>query len=397
MTGALSRAPEKAQARGTIPFTWSLLATHAVVWLFFADTRILVSVTNAVEPYCWPYFELCSEWRPPIAFATVLLMMYLVGGVFTGVAIGHGRERLAWWGLLLLNMFLAAVVSLDYRLRANEFYMLLWVNAAWLVSPRSRWLVPVTIISCYFWAGVLKLNREWLSGAGLYSDLWMIPDHLVPVACAYVVVLEMVMIWGLLSKRTFIVAAVLTQLGLFHLESLSQIHWFYPLLMAMLLSWFVIERVTAPASNRASIGELVRGRAPRLAYLLMAVFAVLQLARFAYRGDSVLTGQGRIFALHMFEARHDCEVTAIVNRTAESLHLKVSRLAPRMICDPIVYFNRARNLCRTRRKGDICFDFRLVMNAKRATDEKFTTVIDAQDFCEADYTYSIIRNNPWMR
>jgi hypothetical protein len=121
----------------------------------------------------------------------------------------------------------------------------------------------------------------------------------------------------------------------------------------------------------------------------------MQLAPHAYRGDSTLTGQGRIFALHMFEARQQCEVLATL-ASGERLDLKVP-LSPRMICDPVVYFSRAQNLCRTRRASDPTFDLHLVMRSKRTTDPAFQTIIDAPAFCAAGHTHRVFGKNDWLR
>ncbi len=103
-----------------------------------------------------------------------------------------------------MNVFLIGIVSLDYRLRANEFYMLFWLNGVFLVWRHRRWAMPLLLISFYFWAGRLKLNHEWLSGSVLYGDLWFISPQYVPAACTYVVILEMVFIWGLLARHRWV-------------------------------------------------------------------------------------------------------------------------------------------------------------------------------------------------
>ena len=60
---------------------------------------------------------------------------------------------------------------------------------------------------------MLKLDPDWLSGATLYKQdqLWF-PAGLVPIACAYVVVLEVVMIWGIYARRAPIFWFVVAQL-----------------------------------------------------------------------------------------------------------------------------------------------------------------------------------------
>lgn len=381
-------------------YGWSLLASHVVVWMYFAQTRALVSVTAVVEPYCWPYFETCWQWRLPSYGQTIVVMLcYLAAILAAAAAQWHRRTRPFALLLALLNIGLFLVVSLDYRLRANEFYMLFWTQAVFLCSSRLRWTMPVAIVSCYFWAGTLKLNLEWLSGAVLYKELWLIPPAWAPAACAYVVFLELVAIWGLLARRLSWFALAFIQVALFHLQSLSQIHWFYPALMTTILMWFVIDRLDGALEGRATLEALLRGRAPGAAYFTMAVFASLQVLPHLYAGDSTLTGQGRIFALHMFEARQECRVTAKTRSSSgvsTDVDLKDVNLPPRMICDPLVYFNRAQNLCRTKVAVDPGFDLRVTMLAKRRTDSDFTTIIDESNFCGGKHEYVILGNNRWI-
>jgi hypothetical protein len=369
--------------------------------LYFLDTGILSVTVNSVEPLCWPYFESCWQYRftstDQVAAALLIFLLLIVAAA---VALGAGARRPFTALLVVLNIFLFALMSLDYRLRGNEFYMLFWLNGVYLVWPAKRWSIPLIIISFYVWAGALKLNDEWLSGAVLYHPLWLIPARWAWAACTYVVFLEIVFTWALLSRRKWLWLGALAQLGLFHLESLSQIHWFYPLLMAAILSWFVIDRSFGDRQGAASLAALVRGRAPRAAYAIVAVFAAFQLMPYLYHGDKTLTGQGRLFALHMFEARQVCEVTASLHRRdgrTESVDLRMPGLNPREICDPVVYFSRVNNLCRSRATDPTLVDVDWTMNAKRTTDPAFTTVVDEGGFCGKHYGYSLWTNNAWIK
>jgi hypothetical protein len=55
--------------------------------------------------------------------------------------------------------------------------------------------------------------------------------------------------------RRWIVLLTLGQLVLFHLQSLAQIHWFYPLLMSAILSWFPLMRYLTPANVPPTRGQ----------------------------------------------------------------------------------------------------------------------------------------------
>lgn len=382
-------------------YRWAVLASHAVVYLYFLDTNALRFLTKDVEPLCWPYFRNCWQIRfDTTAPMLALLVVQALLIVAAGYALAIGLERTYWIVLFALNVYLFAIMSLDYRLRANEFYMLFWLNAVFLFWPAKRWAIPLILMSFYFWAGTLKLNYEWLSGAVLYHSLYVVPPRLAWVACAYVVVMEMIVIWGLLAKRAWVRWLALGQLGLFHIESLSQIHWFYPLLMAILLSWFVIDWMFPVAPRIVSLANLWKGLAPRSAYVLVALFAGCQLAPYLYHGDKSLTGQGRIFALHMFEARQACDVHALVHlrdHTTYTVDLLLPGLPPRMICDPVVYYDRVTNLCRAHAADAGFADADFVMHAKRSTEAAMTTIVDEPSFCSRREVYSIFSNNSWMK
>jgi hypothetical protein len=382
-------------------YAWAVLGTHVSALFYFLDTRMLRVALKGTEPLCWPYFESCWWYRfesaDQIAAALFIELLLIVAA---GIALGGGARRTFTALLVVLNVYLFGLMLLDYRLRGNEFYMLFWLNAVYLAWPAKRWSIPVVIVSFYVWEGALKLNYEWLSGAVLYHPLWMIPPAWAWLARTYVVVLEMLFTWALLARRRWLWIGALAQLALFHLESLSQIHWFYPLLMAAILSWFAIDRLAGDRQGAASVAALVRGRAPRAAYAILAVFAAFQLTPYLYRGDKTLTGQGRLFALHMFEARQICEVSATLHRgddETQSIDLRMPGLNPREICDPVVYFSRVENLCRSRASDLTLADIDWTMRVKRTTDATFTTVVDETGFCAKGYTYSLWTNNAWIR
>jgi hypothetical protein len=382
-------------------YRWAILASHLAALLYFLNTKLLAILTKGVEPLCWPYFPNCGQIRfettTPIN-VLILIQVFLIVVATLSLAVKYYRTF--WVTMVVLNLYLFAIVSLDYRFRANEFYMLFWLNAVFLFWPAKRWAIPLILMSFYFWAGTLKLNYEWLSGAVLYHGLYIVPARFAWVACFYVVILEMVVVWGLLAKRAWIRWLALGQFALFHFESLSQIHWFYPLLMAALLSWFVIDWVEPAGPGIVSLANLWRGRAPRSAYLLLTLFAICQLAPYLYHGNKALTGQGRIFALHMFEARQICDVHALVHykdHTSDAVDLLMPELPPRMVCDPIVYYDRVTNLCRSYAANPGFADADFVMHSKLTTDATMTTVVDQPNFCGGHETYNLLSNNSWMR
>jgi len=382
-------------------YLWALLCSHAVIIAYWSVTDRLSILRSSVEPLCWPYFSTCWMARFESADGIAMLLLAevaLLGSAAWALVCRFIKTYLAI--MVALNICLFVIMSLDYRLRSTEFYMLFWLNAVVLGWPAKRWSIPILLVSFYFWAATLKLNTEWLSGAALYHDLYIIPHRYAWIACSYVVILELILSWGLIAKRRWVVVASFAQFALFHVESLSQIYWFYPLLMATFLSWFVIEFIIGGRHSVSFAAAFWRGNAPRSVYVLAAIFAVCQGMPYLYRGDKTLTGQGSLFTLHMFEARQVCDVSAIIHhsdRVAETVDLLMAKLPPRMICDPIVYFDRMTNLCRSLEMGSTQTTVDFIMRSRRSSDASMTTVVDEADFCSKGERYSMLSNNDWMR
>jgi len=375
---------------------------HVVTYLFWVDQRISAYVNAQAEPICWPLVPACEELRVLSAPGVALLLR-----AYFAAAIGAGllfaSRRLVPWAyaaLVLVNALKLAIMLLDYRLRMNQHYMGFFATFAYLFVPGKRDALRVLITLFYFWAGTLKLNWEWISGAGLYRPLWPFSGAGVVAACVYVIVLELGVAWGLLAKRAWIFWGAFAQFLVFHTLSWQVVGFFYPLLMFAILTIFPLSRLVPPGDRPEGIlAALFRGREAWAVYALAAVFSLLQLAPYAFPGDRALTGQGRLYALHMFDARATCAGWADLHNadgTTTRRNLKLP-LDTRIACDPIVFFNRARNLCRQRDAGRLAFqDLDLFLSARRSSDGEMKRVIDTRGFCARDQRYDPFRHNAWI-
>jgi len=59
--------------------------------------------------------------------------------------------------------------------------MLNWIVLAYLFFPGKRVLLRHLLVSLYFWAGILKLDWEWLSGVALYNQDRLSASRTTPV------------------------------------------------------------------------------------------------------------------------------------------------------------------------------------------------------------------------
>jgi hypothetical protein len=202
--------------------------------------------------------------------------------------------------------------------------------------------------------------------------------------------MEWVVVWGLWARSRWIFWAALAQLCLFHVLSYSVVSFFYPLLMLGLLSIFPLCRLMGtdprPAFSKPALG-------------LVALFSLLQLMPYFFPGDTALTGEGRLFALHMFDAKIECQSRAIVRRadgSSAAVDLFMP-LVPRIQCDPIVYLSRAKALCERLRHSPGFIDLDLQLESKRTSDPRAVPVIDLPGFCARWPSYSLLWHNDWLR
>jgi hypothetical protein len=368
----------------------------AASWL--RDRRIARLVTT--EDYvCWPLLPGCHALREHLSEASVyaLLTAYALAGIVASALFASRRRKAGFVAFAVAAVLGAALYALDYRLRSNQAYMFGWIGIVFLFGRRLRDTAAMSICLFYAWAGVLKLGPEWLSGAALYETPLFVPRALLPAACAYVVVLEVVFVWGLLSARSWVRWAVYAQLVLFHLSSWKVVGFFYPLLMLGITSIFPLMWLLAP--GEAPTWRRLRAERPLETLVASGVLSALQLVPRLFPGDTAVTGEGRMFALHMFDARVECEGGAILRATSGETS-RVELIAPgeavRIRCDPVVLAANTRSLCRklAPRWGSVRVD--VAIDAKRSTDAEYRPLIRADDVCRQRLTYSALRHNPWI-
>jgi len=378
----------------------ALVAIHLLTafWLRHNDLASIVGAGK--EAICWPLLPECERLR--VLSAPALNTAFkLYGAIAVLVMVGFWRRRWiagGYWGLVLLTVFKLAVIALDFRLRRNQHYMAFATTALFLFVPRKRDGIRVLLVLFYFWAGTLKLNWEWISGGGLYRPLWFFTGRGIIAACLYVVVLELVIVWGLLARWNWIFWPCFAQVVVFHIMSWSVVGFFYPLLMFGLLSIFVFCRLGRDGAAERLGATLAQGHAPRPVYVVAIAFSALQLTVHLYPGDTALTGEGRLFALHMFDARVECDARATVKLPrGDSFLVSLRGAGERTACDPITIYGAARNLCRQREAGRMSFvDLDVDLISRRTTDVVAKPIIALRDFCRSRPRYDPFMHNYWL-
>ena len=298
------------------------------------------------EPWCWPFYPQCWQYRPTYPHAVFYFSLLGVLAFLSLTFFVYNKINKACLLLFVTWILTLILVIQDFRFRSNQFYTLSWVTLIYLFAPYKRINVAAIIVILYFWAGRLKLNWGWISGAGLYEKLWIIPESLTVPACTYVIILEMIFIWGLLVRSKWIFWITFIQLIAFHLQSFSQIVYWYPWLMFLLLTFFVLHRVVPvePAINN-SIDIFSWNKST---WILVAICSALQINPIVYADTPLRVSTWRFLAVHMFEAKYSCDIQLeknFIDGSKRAIAVNVL-LNEKMKCEPVIYWSHARNRCR---------------------------------------------------
>lgn len=369
-----------------------------MAWFSYKHVASLVTGEDRV---CWPFWQGCEAaraWLTP-ASAGGVVGLYVVLGVAAAALFASARPRAALWAFGAASVLGAGLYLLDYRLRMNQTYMLSWAVTAFLIASRKAEVLQAMVALFYFWAGTLKVNREWVSGAALYEQPLLVPRALTSAACVYVLVLELLLVWGLFAPSPRVRWGVYGQLILFHAVSWKVVGYFYPLLMLGVTSVYPIVWQVAPDRTltwaRLAGDSGLRAAAGGAA----ALFSAMQLVPHFFPGDTAVTGEGRLFALHMFDARVECQGGATL-RAAGGPIARAALISEgsdvRTRCDPIVLAAQATRLCRLLERRPVPTTIDVAIDARRSTDDAMQPLIHVADFCHAGIAYSPFSHNEWI-
>lgn len=375
---------------------------HVFAVMNWMTKEQFVNLSTSGEPLCWPFFESCFQYR--FLDPTGVYQMFLIFGIAAAVGvflfIPKRWVTAAYWWQVGLNVFKILIYVQDFRMRMNQHYMLFFVTLVFLFMPNKRNAIRYLLVFIYFWAGTLKFNYEWISGAALYGNPLFVWGWRVPYACVYVIFLECLFAFGVLSKNRWIFWGALLQLYFFHFVSWQVVGAFYPLLMYFLISIFPLAYFSEWKSPAPSLWHsLIRRQQPFSTYVLLAVFSFMQLIPVLMPGDSKVTCEGRLFALHMFDAKVYCEGQMILkfkDGTTETVAIPLKETF-RIRCDPGVNFSRAKWNCWKHRDDPNFLDLDIAYAARLAHETDMRPLVDIENFCSQKLSYDMWRSNDWIK
>lgn len=370
-----------------------LFIPHVATW-FFWNWGFPLDERLASGADCWPFFPSCDLIRPSILpWVMPTQWLYLIFSILGALLFLKRRTVTAgWWILLAVSAYKLLVTAQDYRFMGNYHYIPNFMNLLFLFVPgkilAARWFLVVIYVS----AGLLKFNSEWLTGRAYFREI-LLPGALVPFASLLAVVLEMFVSFFLLSRNRVLFGLALASFVAFHVFSYHLVGFFYPVVMLSLLSIFALAwwlRELPPAESEWSM----RGFGFRARAVFCLGLILLQAVPLLSPGDPALTGQGRTFALNMFDSFSRCEPLVLREREREWVDFSEKRndVGVRIHCDPILYLGQARQLCR-----EPGTEVTLGLVSKRSGEQIQHLIALEPQTCQKKLSFHLFLSNDWIR
>lgn len=357
--------------------------------LIYSEDRVLGVLSRSDLVVCWPLLPYCESWRIfsynfwfGILALQGALSLFALERFWRAKEGGNGVKavRTGCWLLLAAALVKTLVQLQDYRLLSNYHFMHLLVSFAYLLLPGKKSGLQLLIVSFYFFAGWLKLNREWLSGSALWQPIVAIPETIMLLGTVGIVILEFVLVWGVLYASEARRWTTWTLLVLFHLVSFVWVGFMYPSLMLIIITLFPLIWQLEP-NERFSWRKM----SPIFSLALVVLTAGHVISHFP-GSDSALFTRNRIFALNMIDARTQCVAMVQIRRPGGVTFLDIAGndFAVRTACDPIMYEGFLKRLCKEQAliAGEtVVIEYHLL--AKRKSDLSFLQIASHPHVCSA--------------
>lgn len=338
---------------------------------------------TSIKAACYPFFPQCLKisFDEPYLIKYLLIVYIALSALFF-IPLLLKRNRIAMFVFLLLFAIKTFIFISRYNIMGNYHIMHLSLIVGILLCYGESALYRIIVVLQYFFAGLLKINIEWLSGAAMVSYPRILPEFLFGPTLVYVVVLELVLIWGLLSQNHLLRRLTLLQLVIFHGYSYFIVGYFYPAVMLGILLPVLIEEWYSLKINW-SFDFKNKIFYPCYAFILLII--IWNSASKFGSHDPAKDGQVRYFSLNMLDAKTKCNLKLIEvfpDKTVKTLNIPTLASAIRVWCDPVIYEGYLKKLCDDPefKKSNSKLNFHL--ETRRYTEGKFESVRETKDVCK---------------
>lgn len=365
-----------------------------VFYQWAGQSIITIDAYNHLESFiCPPYFQSCGSLYflrvLPQGYSQSFLYMLLFTALFWAVYLLF-KKRWFEAQLILIPVFLwhtANVFIFTDNYSGNYEYYQFVFGVILLFLPHKLFFLKLSVVFFYIMSTVAKIHPAWIEGAyftNMRIGLPLFPDWSIPFLTNFVMVMEMIGAWFLMSKNKFLQRTVLVFFVVFHLYSGVLVLYRYPatvLPMVLILFGPLYRYSPVPFTKRAIISWV----------FVLSVFMIQFSPKLIY-GDEKLTLEGNKYGLYMFESNHQCiSEVAIQYKNGRTDHRVVTKNSARYRCAPYSVWFHYNQVCeRSPEIESIAWTLDHSING-----DPFLRIVDTENVCSLEY--KAFSHNQWIK
>ncbi|MEM7645402.1 MAG: HTTM domain-containing protein [Pseudomonadota bacterium] len=351
---------------------------------------------------CWPSLPFCGEIQSLfygfIPFLHYSLLLFFLVALIS--FLGQRMTRMGYWCLALGFFVKAIIYSFDYQLINSVHLIHFLAGFTFLFVPNKIRSLRFLVVGFYFFSGLFKIHKDWLSGLALGDFLtnpqsplyFLFEAQLIPVLTILVVLIEMVVSFGLLAMSRRVFWGSFLTLLVYHALSYFIVGMFPPAIMAALLLFFPVHWFVEYPSFKTGYRPIFEeSRISKRAVLFLFLFCFSQVWPKLFWGSKVFVGENRAWLLVSYDTPVICRMSAFSYGDESVRDLDFNNYAAggrgSTQCDPYIVFFRTKKICDRVLKASESGGMHFQLYKRRRNESKYMRVVNSTDFCSQDVTY----------
>ncbi|MBK7889883.1 MAG: hypothetical protein IPJ84_03270 [Bdellovibrionales bacterium] len=342
---------------------------------------------------CLPYFQNCGGLYFLTARPGGYTQSLFYAGLYSLIGLSAYFAIVKKWAeahFVMIFLFIwkcLVLFVLTYQVTQNFEYFHLPFVFIFLFCSWKLFFLRRMFALLYALAAIVKFSSSWVTGSyfsSLSLGMPFFPDAFIPYATNFVILLESVGSWMLLSTNRKIRLWTLSTWLLFHVYSIALVGFRYPThCIPILLGLFLpdVKTISPPFRLRSVTGWFV------IIWILL-----INILPNLIEGNNKYTLEGRGFGFYMFDATHQCISNTTIFYKDGTVERKTTGNSEGMNrCDPYFTWFQLKNKCL--RHADT-IDRIQWENLSSINGGPFYKIINEQNACLLEY--SAFRHNKWI-
>ncbi len=356
------------------------------------DTSATVQGVESGINVCWPFFPGCSKFIFLEAYPFSHMQRMVYACLFFVILI-TARKLLekdyvaTHVGILIIflwHLYISLMSYSQYMHAGAYTYYVLSFGFIYLFTSHKRFFLSLAFIFFYFLSVPTKLSDTWILGTYFSAEQAAAPlfsNELIPFATNWVILIEILVPWYLISRHKWPQTAAFYIYSTFHFYATFIVMYHYSIIA---IPAFVI--LFGPLYK--PFNGIPKDVKSYIGWSFIGLLCIIQAVPHMISNDRWMTLQGAFYGMYMIEANHQCQITiSDHNGPVQKMH----NAKPSYRCDPYRYVKIAQqSLCKKNPHMTYSIEFLHSVNGG-----PFYKIVDEENLCEL--TYKPFSHNEWIQ